>query len=101
MWLILLYRESVSIAIHLNPDIPEAYNSRGIDRKQIGDFEGALEDFNRAIELAPSFAQVYYNRAILHLQLGDSTSATAVHKQRQNLLTLKITQPSIKRQQTF
>ena len=58
-----------------------AYNNRGYNRHQLGEFAGALEDYQQAIELAPKYALALQNRAWLLATASDETfrdSAAAV-----------------------
>lgn len=52
------------------------YSNRGYYRFQIGDYAGAMEDFNKAIELRNN-AQAYLNRGNLHHTLGNPEQAIA------------------------
>jgi tetratricopeptide (TPR) repeat protein/S1-C subfamily serine protease len=56
-------RDAYSHAININPQ-PLLYNNRGWIRFQIGDKEGAIQDFNKAIELSPESPDVYISRAL-------------------------------------
>jgi len=42
---------------------PEEYYNMGIEEAKQGNYEEALEDFNKAIELMPEYTQAYINRA--------------------------------------
>jgi len=71
-----VWKDSMALfsdTIGKNPDAGLAYNSRGNLRMEQGDFEGAMEDFNRAIELKDSNA--IHNRGILRNRLGDYQNA--------------------------
>jgi tetratricopeptide (TPR) repeat protein len=46
--------------ISKNPDVAYAYNNRGIAKKNVGDYVGALEDFNQAIRL-DTMSSIFYN----------------------------------------
>ena len=59
--------------IEKNPDAGLAYNGRGILRMEQENFEGAMEDFNKAIELKDINA--HYNRGTLGIRLGDYQNA--------------------------
>ena len=55
-----------------HPKINEAYNNRGLSKKKIGDYEGALLDYDKSIEINPDNSYAYYNRANLkRIHLGD------------------------------
>lgn len=66
-----------------NVDMPEAYLNRGLTRKMLGDFGGALADMNAALESSPNDPVLHKNRGNLYLLLGyhqhaieDYTNAT-------------------------
>ncbi|MCI0340461.1 MAG: tetratricopeptide repeat protein [Planctomycetales bacterium] len=40
-------------ALEANPRLGEAYFSRGIARRELGDLAGAIADFERALEVSP------------------------------------------------
>jgi protein O-mannosyl-transferase len=52
-----------------------AYNNRGSAKHKLGDFQGALEDYNRAIEINPLDQRFYYNRGGTKAKLGDLQGA--------------------------
>ncbi|WP_392482514.1 tetratricopeptide repeat protein [Nostoc sp. C110] len=58
-------------AIKINPKDAIAYKKRGNARSDLGDFEGAIEDYTQAIQLNPNYADAYYNRGNAHSDLGD------------------------------
>ena len=47
------------------------YNNRGIHYFDIGEFDKAIEYFNKAIRLDPEFAIAYYNRGYAYNEKGD------------------------------
>ena len=63
----------MNYAISLDPDYALAYNERGIAYFELGKFEQALLDRNRAIELSPNEPAAYYNKAVTceHLKRYD------------------------------
>jgi tetratricopeptide (TPR) repeat protein len=48
----------------------EEYYKRD-DKANLGDYRGAIQDFNRAIELDPEDTLAYYYRGLTKIQLGD------------------------------
>jgi tetratricopeptide (TPR) repeat protein len=54
------------------------YRNRGACRLELGDKQGAIDDFNNSIKLEPSFAGATQGlRAVAHEQLGDHQAAIA------------------------
>ena len=47
------------------------YNNRGLAYFDIGEFDKAIEYFNKAIRLAPEFTIAYYNRGYAYNEKGD------------------------------
>jgi tetratricopeptide (TPR) repeat protein len=65
-------------AVQLAPSMPDAWNSLGYTRRKLGDYEGALQAYDRALTLKPSFAEAieYRGEAYLGLQrLEDAKQA--------------------------
>ncbi|NLQ07023.1 SUMF1/EgtB/PvdOfamily nonheme iron enzyme, partial [Cylindrospermopsis raciborskii LB2897] len=58
-------------ALNINPNYAQAYNNRGIVRYELGDHQGAMEDFNHALNINPDYAQAYNNRGIVRTCLGE------------------------------
>ena len=61
----------------LTPATAKAYYNRGFERLDMGDFDGALEDYNRSIQLNPQQATAYNNRAMAKYQLANPEGAIA------------------------
>lgn len=59
----------------LTPATAQAYYNRGFERLDMGDFAGALEDYNRSIQLNPQQATAYNNRAMAKYQLANPQGA--------------------------
>jgi Flp pilus assembly protein TadD len=57
----------------------DCYNS-GIAKRQNGDLDGALADFNKAIEIKPGYSSAYVARGIVKKQKGDLDGALADFK---------------------
>jgi tetratricopeptide (TPR) repeat protein len=64
-----------SAVIQANQDSPKrlatAFNNRGVAYKFKGEYDRALEDYDRAILLNPSFANAYNNRGVIYRLKGD------------------------------
>ncbi|MCB9235501.1 MAG: tetratricopeptide repeat protein [Bacteroidia bacterium] len=57
----------LSKAIEINPNDPDAYNSRGLSYLDMGNEKAALADFTQSIEIKPENDLAYLNRAVLQL----------------------------------
>ncbi|MDR0597069.1 MAG: tetratricopeptide repeat protein [Treponema sp.] len=55
-----------SLCIALRPDNADSYNGRGFVYGKKGDYDRAIEDFDRAIELDPSCSAAYQNRQLAY-----------------------------------
>ena len=55
----------------------EDYFNKGISKFSLEDYNGAVEDFNKAIQLKPDYANAYYNRGRAKGNLKDYTGAIA------------------------
>ena len=49
-----------------------AYNIRGISKKNLKDYSGAIDDYNKAIELNPNDANAYVNIGICKYYLNQN-----------------------------
>ncbi|ASQ91154.1 hypothetical protein CHL67_09705 [Prosthecochloris sp. GSB1] len=58
------------------PDAREL-NTTGIEKLKSEDFDGALEDFNKAIEKDSGFAEAYFNRGLIFGNRGELQEALA------------------------
>jgi tetratricopeptide (TPR) repeat protein len=56
--------ESYGKLLELNPNLAEAYYSRGGSYGEKRDYDRAVADFDKAIALNPNLAEAYYNRGI-------------------------------------
>jgi tetratricopeptide (TPR) repeat protein/S1-C subfamily serine protease len=71
------YKEAaaaINKAIELSPRAA-FYNSRGIVRKELGDKQGAIDDYTQAIKINPNYADAYNNRGNVRDDLGDKQGA--------------------------
>ena len=53
-------------ALKLNPNLAEAYNSRGIVHVRLRENDQAILDFDKAVELKPNDATFYFNRGVFY-----------------------------------
>ena len=58
-----------------SPICAEDFDELGRNKAKERDFDGALENFNRAIKLNPDYANAYNNRANVRHELGDEAGA--------------------------
>ena len=58
-----------------SPLSAEDFNKLGINKAKERDFEGAIENFDRAIKINPDYADAYNNRANVRHELGDDPGA--------------------------
>ena len=63
--------EHFSQALALNPQLVEAYNSRGMAYSYIGEADLAIADFDQALALDPDYAVGYCNRGSIYRLKGD------------------------------
>ena len=57
------------------PDHTVAFNNRGLIKGFLGDYRGALADFNTVIEKEPDYASAYSDRGMAKQLLGDTLGA--------------------------
>ena len=57
-----------------NKDASPYYNS-GVDKADLEDYRGAIQDYNKAIELDPEYVSAYINRGFSKKKLGDNRGA--------------------------
>ena len=63
--------EHFTQALALNPQLVEAYNSRGMAYSYVGDANLAIADFDQAVALDPDYAVGYFNRGFVYRLKGD------------------------------
>lgn len=59
----------------VNPFLALAYNNRGIARKNSGDLQGAMADYEQAIAVNPNFHRAWLNRANIRFNAGQYAAA--------------------------
>lgn len=84
-----VYQDEVDLwsqTISMNERCWAAYNHRGMALDKKGDYDRALQDYNKAVEIKPNFSFAYANRAWTHgnkgdydLQIRDCNVAIALH----------------------
>ncbi len=71
----ILHCEVRNMGIKINPNYADVYYNQGIVRNELGDKQGAIDDFNLAIKFNPNFAKAYNNRGNVRSELGDKQGA--------------------------
>ena len=75
-------RPALEVALHVDPDLPEAYASRGLMHWGLtNDLEAGLADFDRACELRPDFGVALAWKALTLATLGRFDEAAATGEQ--------------------
>lgn len=64
-----------NVATSLNQYRAKDFYNRGIDKVKLGDYRGAIADFNQSLQLNPKYALVYTSRGAAHLKLGNLQKA--------------------------
>jgi tetratricopeptide (TPR) repeat protein len=57
------------------PDYPEAYINRGMLRHELGDVQGAIDDYTAVLELNPTLQDQSYNQTLVGLALDSPDAA--------------------------
>ena len=58
-----------------------AYSNRGLDYyDNKGQYDKAIEDYNRAIALDPNYASAYFNRGLAYEMLGNKSMAISDYR---------------------
>ncbi len=73
-----IWRDSLSLwnhALRFTSSDNAAFLNRGVAKWQLGDFDGALEDYNRSLRLHPTYPQTLNNRARIYAKLGKEMEA--------------------------
>jgi len=69
--------ELLAKALAIDPNSADALTLQGLQLRDAGDFDGALEVFDRALSVAPQSAKALGARAALLLDAGDEAAASA------------------------
>ena len=64
-----------------NPELHLPYTNRGISKRRLEDYQGAIADYNQDIKLKPDHANAYNNRGNSKSNLGDEQGAIADYNQ--------------------
>ena len=62
-------------AIELKPDDVEYIVNRGVIHAKLGDFDTALQNFDRAEKIDPGYANIYLNRYLIYSQSQQASEA--------------------------
>jgi protein O-mannosyl-transferase len=68
-------------SIRIEPRNPEALNTRGYIRLELGDLEGARRDYEASINLSPAFASPHNNLGVLNYRQGRLEDAMANYRE--------------------
>ena len=68
-------RIGVARALALKPNDLHAIGNRGVSRGALGDYAGAVADYDQVLAANPNDVNGYYNRAIMKLALGQPHEA--------------------------
>ncbi len=74
----LIWKNGLSLwtyVIEKEPEISRAYNNRGLVYSDMGQFDRAIEDFDRSISLNPTLDIAYNNRGVLFGRMGQFDKA--------------------------
>ena len=59
------------------PDYAIAFNGRGVAYKNKGNYDRAIEDYDKSIDLQPAYAAAWNNRSVAHAIVGRLDAALA------------------------
>jgi len=65
-----------SSVLEWNPNLAEAYLSRGAAYDELNQHERAIKDYDKAIEINPNYVEAYYNRGVTYTDLNQYEKAT-------------------------
>jgi superkiller protein 3 len=66
---------AIALGLRLQKIIPISYNNRGMGLLERGDYQQAIEYFEKALRLRPNFSEAHYNLAVAYTQTKDYTRA--------------------------
>ena len=62
------------VIANANP-LATQYFNQGVEKYEVGNYQGAIADWNKAIEINPQDALAYYNRGLAKYDSGDHQGA--------------------------
>ncbi|GAL85298.1 tetratricopeptide TPR_2 repeat protein [Sporocytophaga myxococcoides] len=76
-----VWKDSVSLWNYAIDHIPSdvAYNNRGVEFNRSGEYNQAIEDFNKALEFNPSHKEAYNNLGVALANLGKNKEAISAY----------------------
>jgi len=69
--------EDCDAAIHIDPNLAEAYETRAEAKSNLGNESGAIEDYDKVVQLKPDYAKAYYKRGRAKAEIGSVSGAKA------------------------
>ena len=67
--------KSCDALLKTEPNNVDLLFKRGVAKSNLGDYSGAIEDYNKALESEPNDANLYFNRAVAKAEAGDRDGA--------------------------
>ncbi|HNI28821.1 MAG TPA: tetratricopeptide repeat protein, partial [Leptospiraceae bacterium] len=61
-----------SFDMEKKPDFANVFYMSGLAKVSVGNYEGALEDYNKAIKINPDNSNAYYYRSLVKMQLSET-----------------------------
>ena len=67
--------KDINVYIDRFPTRANGYSSRGLCKEHLGDYEGALKDYNEGLELEANYSYLYLRRGKLYLEMERTEEA--------------------------
>jgi len=67
--------KTISTQLNKNQEIPEKLLKRALKRLELDDYQGAINDLDKAIEIKPDYAEAYFRRGMTYKTNGTRNKA--------------------------